>query len=103
MYKVILKLILLGGFVAILCLVYGFFIEPKLTKIRYHSIASPNYTYSQPFKIAVVADFHIGGMHVDGARIEDIVRRVNELKPDMILIAGNHMSEHMDDIAYVLR
>lgn len=76
-----------------LCLLYGFFIEPKLLKIRHVSIESQNYE-GTALRIALLSDIHIGGRHVDAARVETIVARVNALNPDVIFIAGDFINGH---------
>jgi predicted MPP superfamily phosphohydrolase len=89
MIKPILALIALAS----LCLAYGFLIEPKLLMDRYVEIDSPNYS-GKPLKIALLADIHMGGFHVPVSRIEEIVREVNEQKPDIILMPGDFINGH---------
>lgn len=88
-FKFIITLILL----AITCLAYGFFIEPKLLKTRLIAVQSPNYN-AQTLRVALLSDIHIGGRHVPAKRVETIVARVNALKPDIILIPGDFISGH---------
>ena len=75
------------------CLLYGFFIEPKLLKIRHVTIASQNYE-GDALRVALLSDIHIGGRHVPVARVETIVARVNALNPDIILIPGDFINGH---------
>jgi len=42
----------------------------------------------QPYKIAQLSDLHIGGL-IDKDFIEDIVRKVNGIKPDIVVITGD--------------
>lgn len=78
---------------AILCLLYGFFIEPRLLKIRHVTLASQNYE-GPALRIALLSDIHIGGRHVPAGRVETIVARVNALSPDIILIPGDFINGH---------
>lgn len=78
---------------ASLCLLYGFLIEPKLLKTRQLSITPSHYT-GPKLRIVLLSDIHIGGRHVPAARVEDIVRRVNMLNPDIILIPGDFINGH---------
>lgn len=78
---------------ATLCLLYGFFIEPKLLKIREVTLAPQNYNGPE-LRIVLFSDIHIGGLHIPVARVEDIVKRVNALKPDIILIPGDFINGH---------
>lgn len=43
---------------------------------------------NKEYKIAQLSDIHIGGL-IDAAFIEDIVHRVNALKPDLVVITGD--------------
>lgn len=88
-----LKLSLTLSALAGLCLLYGFFIEPKLLKIRHLSIESQNYE-GAALRIALLSDIHIGGRHVAAARVETIVAQVNALTPDIILIPGDFINGH---------
>lgn len=87
--KAVIALIVL----ACLCLVYGFFIEPKFLKLREVTITSPNYA-GDKIRIALLSDIHIGGYHVSASRVETIVQSVNTLKPDIVLIPGDFISGH---------
>lgn len=87
------KFIIALTFFAIICLAYGFFIEPKLLKTRLVAVQSSNY-YGQTLRVALLSDIHIGGRHVSAKRIETIVARVNALKPDIILIPGDFINGH---------
>jgi len=87
--KIVLGLILLAG----LCLLYGFFIEPKLLKTRDVKIESSKRD-GEPLRIVFLSDVHIGGFHVPAKRVDTIVTRVNELDPDMVLITGDFVNGH---------
>ena len=87
--KPVLALILIAG----LCLAYGFFIEPKLLKVRQFSISPSNYA-GETLRIALFSDIHVGDHHVSAARVEKIVKSVNELRPDVILIPGDFINGH---------
>ena len=78
---------------AILCLLYGFFIEPRLLKIRHVTLTSQHY-HRPALRIALLSDIHIGGHHMPAARVETIVASVNALSPDIILIPGDFINGH---------
>lgn len=93
MKKTLASLFGLGAFLAVLCVCYGFFIEPNTLKVRHVQIVEENWR-ADSLKIGFVSDLHIGGRHVDPERVRDIVAELNELSPDLILIAGDFVSGH---------
>ena len=93
MGKIFFKLFGLGCITAVMCLLYGFLVEPKTLKIRNAHIVSPTWN-SAPLKIALIADIHIGGWHVNDDRVAMIVNTINEHSPDIVLIAGDFVSGH---------
>jgi len=48
---------------------------------------------SPPLRIALVGDIHVAGPDMPPARVERIVKRINALEPDLVLIAGDLVSE----------
>lgn len=78
---------------ALACLFYGFFIEPKRLMIRKVTIEMPHHK-GEPLRIALMSDLHIGGRHVPPARVTDIMEKVKALEPDLILIVGDFVSGH---------
>lgn len=88
-FRFIRYFIVLAG----LCLVYGFFIEPKTLAIRHVNIQSSH--WERPaLKIGLIADIHIGGQHVSVNRVAKIVTHMNALSPDIILLAGDYVNGH---------
>ncbi|MEE9272963.1 MAG: metallophosphoesterase [Robiginitomaculum sp.] len=80
-------------FVAMLCLIYGFLIEPKMLKVRHVTMSTARWQ-GPPLKIGFMADIHIGGMHVSAERVVRIAEKMNGENPDIILIAGDYMNGH---------
>ncbi|HFB54336.1 MAG TPA: metallophosphoesterase [Hellea balneolensis] len=77
----------------LLCLIYGFLIEPKTLAIRKVEIVSDTWQ-GPPLTIGLMSDFHIGGMHVKAKRVAKVVRKMNALTPDITLIAGDFVNGH---------
>jgi predicted MPP superfamily phosphohydrolase len=77
----------------LLCLIYGFFIEPKTLAVRKVEIVSDTWQ-GPPLTIGLMSDFHIGGMHVNAKRVAKVVRKMNALTPDITLIAGDFINGH---------
>lgn len=83
---IIATLLLLGS----LTVAYGSFIEPlvlKLNKKIVHISRLPAIT------IAVAADFHTGPYR-DASDLQRIVKKINALKPDLIVLPGDFLYDH---------
>jgi len=93
MIRFFFKLFFLGSFLAGLCLIYGFFIEPKRLETRQFDV-TPSYWTSGTLRIGVISDIHIGGRHMPPERVMRIVDSLNALNPDIVLIAGDFIDGH---------
>lgn len=70
---------------AFLVLIYGSFIEPQLITVTNVSLPFPT---QKPLRIVVISDLHMGPYK--GARyLARVVRKINTLLPDIVLIAGD--------------
>lgn len=78
--------------------IYAWFVEPNRLVIRDIEIVSPHW-HGAPITIAAIADTHVGGPHVDAARIGAIVRRVNGLRPDLVVLLGDYVNGHAPEQA----
>jgi len=81
-----------GGFMASAALsTYAFAIEPlyrlRLTTYRF---TPPNWTPGLRLRIALVADIHACKPWMTIGRIEEIVAKTNDLKPDLTLLLGDY-------------
>lgn len=85
----------LGAIILLLALLvfWGFFIEPNRLVVRHETIAMDRWPQSlDGLRVAVLSDIHVGGAFIDEQKVRTIVRRTNELKPDLIVILGDYMS-----------
>jgi hypothetical protein len=73
--------------------VYAWLIEPRLLVVRHVEIASVDWR-GAPLRIGVIADTHVGGPHVDAARMGRIVRRMNALRADVVVLLGDYVGGH---------
>lgn len=46
-----------------------------------------------PVRVALLSDLHVGGPDMPPERLERIVGRVNDLRPDLVLLAGDFISD----------
>jgi len=72
-----------------LTIIYGSFVEPKLLVVNKQEIDLPSIT--KPIKIAFVADLQVGPYRKT-AWVEKIVQKIIELKPDIIILGGDHIN-----------
>ncbi len=89
----VLASIVMGG--GALLVLWGSFIEPLLVFARRKTVAIPLQT---SLRIAVVSDFHVGVYHKKRF-VEKIVRHINALTPDLILLPGDFLDDEESDIA----
>lgn len=94
MFRIFKRLFLFGLVASILCLLYGFFIEPGRLVKRTVTVDSAVYN-GPPLKILVLSDIHIGGFHIDAERVLNIVERANQDGPyDYVFMSGDFINGH---------
>ncbi|MFM9904355.1 MAG: metallophosphoesterase [Pyrinomonadaceae bacterium] len=97
-----LKARLLVCFVAIagavvLCLVYGYFIEPNQLVVRQEAIVVKGWDPAfDGFRIAMIGDIHGGSNGVTAEKIRHIVELTNEQNPDVIVLLGDYVSQNYE-------
>ena len=101
-------------FLLIFCLVIGldiFVMEPNLLIVKKQKIYVPNWDKNiDGFKIAVVADIHLGTKFVNIQKLEKIANKVNKSQPDLVVLAGDLDAKSItykdckkEDVANVLK
>ena len=76
--------------------VYAWLIEPNLLVVRRVEIVSEDWQ-GAPLTIAAIGDTHVGSPHVDAARMGRIVARVNELRPELVVLLGDYAGRHKSE------
>jgi predicted MPP superfamily phosphohydrolase len=76
--------------------VYAWLIEPRQLVVREVTIVSADW-HGAPLRIAALSDTHVGSPHVDAARMGRIVRRVNALRPDLVVLLGDYAGRHQSE------
>ena len=67
-----------------------FFIEPNLLFLKTEKIYVPNWNKQiDGFKIAVIADIHLGTKFVDLKKLDKIAQKVNKKRPDLVVFLGD--------------
>jgi predicted MPP superfamily phosphohydrolase len=64
-------------------------IEPESLVVHRVEIASPSW-HGAPLTIAAIGDTHVGGPHMDAARMGRVVARINALHPDLVVLLGDY-------------
>jgi predicted MPP superfamily phosphohydrolase len=68
--------------------VWAFLMEPELLLVRAETLASATWR-EPPLRIGLIAGTHGGSPHMDGARMERVVARMNALQPDVVVLLGD--------------
>src|SRR5829696_7349492 len=72
---------------------WGFFIEPNRLVVRQQTIQIESWPRElNGLRIAVIADIHAGAPFIDDEKLRLIVKRTNDLHPDLIVILGDYMT-----------
>ncbi|MCC6451523.1 MAG: metallophosphoesterase, partial [Acidobacteria bacterium] len=92
--KNILRFVALLVLTAALCVAYGYFIEPQRLVITRQNLDLPNWPEQlDGYKIVAIGDIHAGSNGVDDAKLRRIVEDTNALKPNLIVLLGDYVSE----------
>jgi len=73
--------------------IYAWFVEPQMLVVRRVEVVSEQW-HGAPLTIAVLSDTHVGGPHVNAARMGRIVQRVNSLRPELVVLLGDYVNGH---------
>lgn len=99
-YKILIIIFLLF-LVAGITYLYAMYIGTKGFKIKEYKIKSS--TISEDYnglKIAHLSDIHYGNISVTKKDLEKIVKQINSLKPDIIVLTGDLLDDSIDDKQY---
>lgn len=72
----------------------GFYNATRDPIVRTASVVVPNWPKGQPpLKVLLLSDVHVAGPDMPPERLRRIVEQLNALKPDLVLMAGDFVSE----------
>ena len=92
--RTFLKLVAAAVVIAALLLLYMYAVAIRDPLVRRVSIQMPDWPAAHaPIKIAMLSDIHVSGPDMPPARVARIVDQVNALKPDIVLLAGDFVSD----------
>lgn len=85
---------------AILCTIgfvgYGIYNATQIKEVQY-KIAMKDSVVSSHMKIVLISDLHLGAVQSE-SRLEEIVARINEMKPDLIAVPGDIFNDDFNTI-----
>jgi hypothetical protein len=85
---VLVASLLLGG--------RAFYFEPASLEVHHYGLDLPDWPASQDgLSIALLSDLHIGSPFYDLDKLRDVVERVHDEQPDVVLLAGDYV---IDDV-----
>ena len=74
--------------------IWTFFIEPNRLVVNEETIQIEKWPASaDKLKIAVLSDLHVGSPYIDEAKLQLISSKVNEARPDLIVLLGDFISD----------
>ena len=75
---------------------WGFWWEPRQLVTVRQTLALPGWPAGAgPLRVALISDLHAGGPFVKQEKIREVVARINAEDPDLVLIAGDFISESL--------
>lgn len=75
---------------------YGAWHATQIKEVRYEvKLSDP--AVATPVKIAMISDLHLGAVRSEG-RLEEIVERINRMKPDLIVMPGDLFNDDFEAI-----
>ncbi|OGL65296.1 hypothetical protein A3B21_02430 [Candidatus Uhrbacteria bacterium RIFCSPLOWO2_01_FULL_47_24] len=79
---------------------WGSFIEPRIITINRVSIDLPNFEPTQPVRVALISDVHVGTYKKDGW-VRRVSNRIITEHPDLVLMAGDMIVDKPEHAQYL--
>ena len=73
--------------------VWAFMAEPNTLTVRHVTVESAQWR-GPPLRIGIISDTHVSAPHVDVARVQRLIRRMNAEHPDMVVLLGDYAGGH---------
>lgn len=87
------RILLVGIALVLLFLGYGYWGALRDPIVRHARIELPDWQTGGSLRVALLSDLHVAGPDMPPERLRRIVEQVNALKPDLVLIAGDLVSD----------
>jgi|CXWL01.1.fsa_nt_gi predicted MPP superfamily phosphohydrolase len=94
----LLYLFPLAGLVFLALLSYAYFVEPQRLVVKHETLQIKGWDPTfDGLKIVMLSDIHGGSNYVTEERLQEIVRKINEQQPDLVVMLGDYVSEIRED------
>ena len=81
--------------IVVILLIIGTYFK-KVTVVKEYEINSEG-KFKKPINIALISDIHLG--YINGnSSMENLVKKVNSLTPDIVLVAGDTVDMHLKPV-----
>ena len=81
-----------GSGLALALLVWGVLVEPGRLVLHEATLPIPHWSDSlSGLRVVALSDLHVGVLHVDLEKLDEIVDTVNELSPDVVVLLGDYV------------
>lgn len=79
-------------FAALLLGFWAFYWEPSSLEVHRFEVSLSSWPESEGrLTVALLSDLHVGAPYYGRKKLAEVVRRVNEAKPDLVLLAGDYV------------
>lgn len=81
-------------------LIYARFVEPNWIQVKttQYNLNSEK-SFDRPFKIALIADLHVGLFSGHEEQLKKVVKKINAAQPDIVVVAGDWTYEPENSLA----
>jgi len=70
----------------------AFWFEPRSLTVTELDVQVPDWpATTAPLRVVLLSDFHVDNVHMPPDRVREIARRVTDLHPDVVLLAGDYI------------
>src|SRR3712207_5711392 len=95
----LLRPLLVAVSIALLLALWAFGVEPASLHVQESTLALPRWPAQRAgLRVALLSDLHVGSPHVGLEKLREVVRRTNEARPDLVLIAGDLVTEAVPNV-----
>lgn len=90
----LVRALLLGLLTAVALIAWTYSVATSDPVIRRATISMPEWpAETAPIRLVLISDLHVQGPDMPPERLAGIVSSINRLRPDLVLIAGDLISE----------
>lgn len=94
MRRRLIRIVLSLGVLALLFLAFTYWSATREPVVRRASLTLPNWPGGEPgIRAVLISDVHVGGPDMPPERLARIVSQVNALSPDLVVIAGDLITD----------